>query len=349
MNMTGFLNLANLSACGSFLVLLHNFLTSYDRSVRCIGVKDSFNTVGLLLFANWALFSAIRVYAVSGGSWWLASLVFLLNAVPVGTNSYDFFSGIVYQVESIPVIGTVCFIGSNISDTEIIQFAVATRSCVMAADILVLLAIWTKTYGTVTAARRSGIKTPLATTLLRDGTLYFLLLLAINILSIVGFSINEFVYAVNGFSTPLSSIIVSHFLLNLRQVSSTSQDGSVDISHTSAVRSQQWSLRFRSFIDNMGEDLTYGTDVRDLDPHMSWVEDEHGAQDGERITAIVEPQGGHGASSSNLSQKDKEPAVMYAGITEVARAESMHSSHRIIGSIDILPSIVAVQEEVIGE
>ncbi|OCH90590.1 hypothetical protein OBBRIDRAFT_696765, partial [Obba rivulosa] len=48
---------------------------------------DTIETITVLLFIIWAVFSGVRMYAVSGGSWWLASVVCLLNVVPIGTNA----------------------------------------------------------------------------------------------------------------------------------------------------------------------------------------------------------------------------------------------------------------------
>ncbi|EMD39474.1 hypothetical protein CERSUDRAFT_91982 [Gelatoporia subvermispora B] len=67
----------------------------------------------------------------------------------------------------------------------------------------------------------------------------------------VGLSTNVFAYA-GGFTFPLSSIIISHFLLKLRHVVG-------DRSHeTSESQSQPSTVRFASFVDNMGELLDYG-------------------------------------------------------------------------------------------
>ncbi|OCH90119.1 hypothetical protein OBBRIDRAFT_731344, partial [Obba rivulosa] len=106
---------------------------------------------------NIAVFSAVRIYAVSGGSWWLASAVCLLNVVPVGTNSVRST-----KLEiSLPIILTLSETAASVTT--------ATRACVIAADVLILLVIWLKTYATLISARRHNIRTPIVTVLLRDG------------------------------------------------------------------------------------------------------------------------------------------------------------------------------------
>lgn len=84
-----------------------------------------------------AVFSAIRMYAVSRGSWWLSLTVCLLSVVPVATNAvspmlpeqftttevtdpsyhyqYTLYAANWYQIEDIPIIGVTCVNGSNLS------------------------------------------------------------------------------------------------------------------------------------------------------------------------------------------------------------------------------------------
>ena len=64
----------------------------------------------------------------------------------------------------------------------------------------------------------------------------------------------------------LSSVIISRFLLNLRQLSDKPEDSLHGTSHSLSDRSHRSSLRFRSFVDNMGEQL----DHDDSDGDMVW-------------------------------------------------------------------------------
>jgi len=89
---------------------------------------------------------------------------------------------------------------------------------------------------------------------------------------------NVFVYAVTFFSTPLSSIIITHFLLNLRQAANEPHDDSPGTSHPSHSQSQCPTIRFGSFVDNMGEGLAHGTDTSHTDPDMAWPEYSNGVE-----------------------------------------------------------------------
>jgi len=97
----------------------------------------------------------------------------------------------------------------------------------------------------------------------------------LNVLNIAGQATNVFIYA-GSFATPLSSIIVTHFLLSLREVAHGAQNGtdnsqspsSLQADHAGEARSQTPSLRFASFVGNMGEQPDHSSGSGDLD--LAW-------------------------------------------------------------------------------
>ncbi|GBE86105.1 hypothetical protein SCP_0806290 [Sparassis crispa] len=135
-----------------------------------------------LLFIKWAMFSALRVYAVGGQAWCSAAVVFILNFVPFATNLYDDATAS-YYIAVVPGFGPICVQSSNIVQPKMQMyesypsFYLATRISVIVADIIVLVVTWTKTYSIKRYANSAHIEAPLATLLLRDGTLHFMLLL----------------------------------------------------------------------------------------------------------------------------------------------------------------------------
>ncbi|EMD38764.1 hypothetical protein CERSUDRAFT_92801 [Gelatoporia subvermispora B] len=98
------------------------------------------------------------------------------------------------------------------------------------------------------------MSTPITSKLLRDGTTYFTLLLILSIVNIVGVDTNVFSSAAALFKIPISSIVISHFLLDLRQLASFPED------KTTTRGSQYVTLQFASFVDNMGESLEHNSD-----------------------------------------------------------------------------------------
>ncbi|OCH89855.1 hypothetical protein OBBRIDRAFT_637099 [Obba rivulosa] len=136
------------------------------------------------------------MYAISGRNWWLASAVGLLNMTPVGVNAYINFAAVWYEIGYIPILGESCISGYNISNTTNIALSVSigTRGSVITADILILVVTWIKTYLTYRNAARNNIKTPVLALLLKDGAIYFMMLLSLNIITIVGELTNAFLH-----------------------------------------------------------------------------------------------------------------------------------------------------------
>ncbi|OCH91589.1 hypothetical protein OBBRIDRAFT_792065 [Obba rivulosa] len=229
----------------------------------CAAANHLNNAVSLLLSVVWAAFSAVRIYAISTGNWLLASVVFSLSLVPVGTNAYAHFTTFSFQAITLPVIGTFCDATTQISETLSIKVAISTRVCVITADVIILLTTWLKTYSIQKHATRANMKSPLATILLVDGTAYFLLLLALNIMDIIGFVLGIFIWTVGAFTIPLSAVIISHFLLNLRRLSYEPEGSGLDSHRFSSGSINRGSIRFAPFVDNMGELVDQGDNPSD--------------------------------------------------------------------------------------
>lgn len=96
---------------------------------------------------------------------------------------------------------------------------IASRTCLIASDILVLYVTW---MSMLKLRRMSGSSSPRVSSLIvmmcRDGTIYFLALLLLNSLEIGLYLTNVFT-GLSTVITPVSSVIMSRFLLNLRQLS----------------------------------------------------------------------------------------------------------------------------------
>ncbi|KAI0769501.1 hypothetical protein BC629DRAFT_1442193 [Irpex lacteus] len=69
--------------------------------------------------------------------------------------------------------------------TQALTVSLITRISVIFGDTLVLAVTWTKSGQAYREARQLNIRAPLATILFRDGTIYFLILLMVNVLQMV--------------------------------------------------------------------------------------------------------------------------------------------------------------------
>ncbi|KAI0809274.1 hypothetical protein BC629DRAFT_1106994 [Irpex lacteus] len=169
--------------------------------------------------------------------------------VPFVTNLFTEIASEITYIE----VNQLCTLSSTQSERLALSLALSTRSVVISADIIVILVTWLKTGRTYREARQQKVVAPLSRLLLRDGTIYFLVLLVINILVPINdiTSLANFDFATS-FLTTLAPIIICRFILNLRQI----DDGGSSL--PSGGRST--GLRFAS---NMGQPLHTGIEEED--------------------------------------------------------------------------------------
>ncbi|EKM57578.1 uncharacterized protein PHACADRAFT_206475 [Phanerochaete carnosa HHB-10118-sp] len=158
-----------------------------------------------------------------------------------------------------------------------------TRIPLIVADLLVLVLTWMKTYRQYREARALNIKSPLTTCLIHDGTVYFFILLALNVAQILSLYVN-FVVALSIFTSTMPQILICRFMMNLRQLN-------LDKSTTPEVGTSQQlaslhTLTFNndtttSFMGNMGEPLDYNQDGRGDNVHVSEEQPDHTPHTGE--------------------------------------------------------------------
>ncbi|KAJ8464088.1 hypothetical protein ONZ51_g9821 [Trametes cubensis] len=108
----------------------------------------------------------------------------------------------------------------------VLAVTIISRSSAIGADFLVVMVTWWKTRKSMKLYKEANIQTSYGSLMLRDGTVYFLVLLILNVLHMVLtlLAYTEAFIAVSYvsiFTDPMMSILVSRFLLDLRQVDHT--------------------------------------------------------------------------------------------------------------------------------
>ncbi|EMD31183.1 hypothetical protein CERSUDRAFT_120024 [Gelatoporia subvermispora B] len=83
-------------------------LSAKLQAISCVTLNYTTCTIALCIYTIWAAFSAIRVYALTGGNRLLSLVVALLNLVSVGTNAYYYFHSNDWQLSTFPLIGRQC-------------------------------------------------------------------------------------------------------------------------------------------------------------------------------------------------------------------------------------------------
>ncbi|KZT73045.1 hypothetical protein DAEQUDRAFT_504178 [Daedalea quercina L-15889] len=208
---------------------------AWDTPLATIMLYD---IVAIILYIIIAIFSALRVYAIGG-----RNLTFCL--ITLGLGLVTAFASVYFAARSsyayVVVIDNipVCEYTNYYSVTSYNTSLIATRLCSILSDALVIGVTLCATLKTRRAINPGSAETPLTMLLARDGSLYFVSLLLLNVLQmafkpVYGAATNQISVLV----APVSSILISRFMLNLR--------------HIFYMQSMGWNT---SIIGNMGEPL----------------------------------------------------------------------------------------------
>ncbi|KAJ2991220.1 hypothetical protein NUW54_g8256 [Trametes sanguinea] len=229
----------------------------------------------LLPYFVWLSFSTLRVYAISRQNWRIALLVAVPGCMPLASNIYLYTQG---STANYPLpIGCVWLnsIPANIDNRSAkpaTAVLIATRTSAILTDVLVLITTWWQTYSLRRLAVQANMQVSLATLLVRDGTIYFLVLLAMNTFHIAFSLTGRFTYTIT-FEEPLTTILISRFLLNLREASMSTGQLSIDMSEPSFIRrppqEEEGALNVvASFIAPLGAFLDHSVEpvCEDVDP-----------------------------------------------------------------------------------
>ncbi|RPD59956.1 hypothetical protein L227DRAFT_575957 [Lentinus tigrinus ALCF2SS1-6] len=251
----------------SQVIQLTNMHLMSDKS--CANLINAIQAIFLLPYFPWAVFSGLRTYALCGRRLRLplGIFVFLLSSVSIGVNfaRYRWLSS-----APIPMLG--CVEEASASAEIAKGFTIASRTCLIAADLIVIGVTWRATYHTTQLARAAGEQSmqTFAGTVLRDGTIYFLVLLTLNTLHLLFTMLSissaafESVSYVSIFTDPITSALVSRFILNLQEVNQ-SRAAAPELTSSS---SDQSSIKFMKtrILGSLGSTLPLpGDNARELE------------------------------------------------------------------------------------
>ncbi|THG94501.1 hypothetical protein EW026_g6979 [Hermanssonia centrifuga] len=209
-------------------------------------------------YVVYAVFSALRVFALWDRNVPMTLLVLALNLVPVAVNITRYSARFAITL-STSLTGSIL---------------------IVLGDALVLAVTWLKTARNLTEGARIGMRTPLSTMLLRDGTIYFAVLLMMNIALVVILTVPSFQFfgVVSTVIGTLQPILISRFLLNLRQVGSPEND-------SQEAFNSQFSVpgfcvpTMESIIGNMGENLDHGGPTEEVEDEVENISGSVQAED----------------------------------------------------------------------
>ncbi|EKM56285.1 uncharacterized protein PHACADRAFT_207564 [Phanerochaete carnosa HHB-10118-sp] len=284
-------------SCSLIALVTYEYVVTLDQEIAVVWKRKFTATSMMLLSTRWlmlwgvilmympakqtssittltSLFSALRVYALwqqSRMKYVFTTIVFMLGLVPVGTNIFASVHTVLL-CQDIPIHGTYC--------SNFVNIQPKLTNDAIAADIAVLALTWVKSFKQFQEMRRLELGSSISTVLLRDGSLYFVALLAMNILQLLTFT-DAFVEAnyADAFLQFMPAVLVQRFMLNLRQLSfhTDDQESISDAQHFSLL-----SINFRApsdFLGNIGEPLDYD--------QLELIEDDSG----DSRSSVAEEQG----------------------------------------------------------
>ncbi|RDX51742.1 hypothetical protein OH76DRAFT_1346339 [Lentinus brumalis] len=221
----------------------------------CVPVLRTDDTLTDISYLMFGVFMILRVRGVWGGTW--APLLCLALLTPIRTSIAIYvqthYTPIAFGA---PIYG--CGAAYNISNHKYTTFGVISRLSGITIDTAVLLLTWYKTWTIKRESTRLGIHTPYVTLLLRDGTLYFLIILFIQSFGIISVSVGALNFVLWGvwpyFDQVFTVIFLTRFMLNLRGVYlvDSDDDRRTDAADSAATITMRFSS---SIVGNMGAPL----------------------------------------------------------------------------------------------
>ncbi|KAI0794602.1 hypothetical protein C8Q74DRAFT_1249703 [Fomes fomentarius] len=207
--------------------------------------------VQMTMYLLWAVFSALRAYALSRKVL-ISCLVFVLSIVVVCTNLVDVFG--FYRITCIPELAGVCTSEDTIPPKLAHWFTIAARSSLMAADIVLISITW------ALLGRRTSMSSEntLTRVMLLDGAIYFVSLFVLNALHLSFTLVSEWQPATQNeskivlFIEPLTSILIWRFMLALQSVNNSNVNlDSQGVVHSEGISSHADSIIFERVVGSL--------------------------------------------------------------------------------------------------
>ncbi|OCH93105.1 hypothetical protein OBBRIDRAFT_372041 [Obba rivulosa] len=162
-------------------LIFYDNVVTWDQEVRLLWGRKWTSVSILFYLTRWTCFalamanfmslfdwkstpvilSALRLYAITGKKWLYPCIIGLLGLVPA--------------------IGNIIIFQNYSFNISYIQVTIASRSCTIASDALVLLVTWRNTYHLRKAAREVNLRTPITSLFLINGTVHFILFCLLNV------------------------------------------------------------------------------------------------------------------------------------------------------------------------
>jgi len=210
-------------------------------------------------------FTSLRMYAIWCKDYRIFAGVLFLGLVPIGVNMF-YYTKVAFVVAPPPLVGCADMVNMTSSASEIL--GIFNCSFAISADAIVLILTCVKTleikrsFAAIGTRAKDSLETLVqprkltyASLIQRDGTIYFLALLILNVVDLVAIK-NQAFGSLPALTEVLTSILISRFLLDLRSVylSSHELDSNKEVSPTDSRLSSILFAR-HSVAGNLGAPL----------------------------------------------------------------------------------------------
>ncbi|KAI0941874.1 hypothetical protein AcW1_009762 [Taiwanofungus camphoratus] len=197
--------------------------------LSCESVLRTTQVLTIVLQLVIAGFTSLRMYAIWQKDRKILALVLFLGLVPAGVNMYYYTTLTIVSSPS-PFTGCGEYVKLSMNVTDILGIF----NCVFAifSDSVVLVLTWLKTYKIRRTFSKLHMKGGLVELLQRDGTIYFLALLILNVINVVAIRASQAFGSIPALTEVLTSILISRFILNLRGVHISSSGTGSQLSST---------------------------------------------------------------------------------------------------------------------
>ncbi|KAM5539233.1 hypothetical protein V8D89_007106 [Ganoderma adspersum] len=238
----------------------------------------------IINFAIISAFVATRLFAIYGRNWYLGTFLFILGTL--SPSSLTQVASFAFRSVAAPWPLARCLsVGPDSSPWPDIvdrDGPIVLSAINMVYETLCLALTVAKTLGLYRAQRRTGISTALSSLLLRDGTLYFgvlLLLASLNIVSALAMDDLPGFWSTNtDIARVAVPILTTHFILHLRRMGQHGSGSDIDVMSTPFD-----SLSFAddpsdSFLESTGEVPVIEFRTRSAE-QSSQLDETHGGSD----------------------------------------------------------------------
>ncbi|KAI0337391.1 hypothetical protein BDW22DRAFT_1349194 [Trametopsis cervina] len=237
--------------------------TENNADVICNVVWRVSEGCTIIMYLLVAVFATLRMYAVWGKDMKIGGCILILGLVYPLVNTY-FVTTLSLSALAPPFTGCGQQTTLNFPSADLLFFLFGTVFAILFECVIIALT-WTKTLDIQRVLRRKSMGAHRSTSylILRDGTTYFLTLLSFNILSLLSIRV-EFPHKltrvslqafnnVPAITDTLTSMLITRFILNLREDFMAAQDGSSSSLHPSNMSDLRFAARRSTrLIGNLG-------------------------------------------------------------------------------------------------